>query len=109
PEKPSTAFLDVRAVGGLVVKVKGTRTSGPHVAAAVEELEPGKHWKVRITVKPDVSSGQFKGWAHLLTDDKGEYRVIGIAIVGQVEGAGAAAGASPAPPVQKSHLVTPGQ
>ncbi len=97
-DKPATSTLDVRATDGLTVNVHNTRTSGDNVQVAYDVVEPGKHLRVHVTVKPPFTANPFRGWVHLLTDAKEpDYRVIGIPVVAHLPGGVQVSGAQPSP------------
>lgn len=78
---PRTEMLTVKADKTVKpFKVLRTRTSGENVEAEVEVMEPGKEFSVKLKVTPQANVAKFRGWAHLITDHPGEYRVIGIPI-----------------------------
>lgn len=83
----ATASKTFKVTGerGLTFNVTGTRTSGDAVAVEFKVVTPGKEYEVTATVKGPLPAGKFKGWVHLITDQKGEYHTIGVPVVADVK------------------------
>jgi thiol-disulfide isomerase/thioredoxin len=79
PGQPPVAGLEIVAVDGLKFSVTGTRTSGTDLTAEVETIEEGKRFRVQVAYQGTPASS-YKGWVHILTDNPGEYKVIGIPV-----------------------------
>jgi hypothetical protein len=80
-QETMTGVVEVRARDGLSFDVVETRTSADDVVAQVAVLEPGTQYRVGVSVQRSPSDGPFHGWVHLVTDQKGEYEIIGIPVV----------------------------
>ena len=76
--------LDIRATDDLTFDVVDIQTSLNNISADVEVVTPGKHYRLAVTLQPPLSHGPFRGWVNLLTDDTGEYKLIGILITADV-------------------------
>ena len=70
---------------GLSFKITGTKTSGPEVTVDVKTVTPGTNYEATVTVSGPLPAGKFKGWVHLITDQRGEYHVIAVPVTASAE------------------------
>ena len=66
---------------GLSFHITDTKTSGPEVSVEVKMVTPGSDYEVTATVTGPLPAGKFKGWIHLITDQRGEYHIIAVPVV----------------------------
>jgi thiol-disulfide isomerase/thioredoxin len=82
---PVSKTFKVTGERGLEFKIVNTRTSDEAVAAEVKVVTPGKEYEITVTVKPPLAE-DWHGWVHLITDQVGEYHVIGVPVIAHAGG-----------------------
>jgi uncharacterized protein DUF1573 len=75
--------LKVTGERGLTFQIVRTRTSGDNVKVDVKTVTPGKEYEVTATVTGPLPAGIFRGWFHLITDQRGEYATIAVALTAE--------------------------
>ncbi|HEY1783900.1 MAG TPA: DUF1573 domain-containing protein [Pirellulales bacterium] len=79
-ERASRTFK-VTGERGLRFNIEKTRTSNDGLSADVKVVSPGNEYEVTATLDPTrLEGGKFRGWIHLLTDQRGEYHLIPIPV-----------------------------
>jgi hypothetical protein len=79
--EPVSRVFKVTGERGLRFNIEKTQTSNASLAAEVKVVTPGDEYEVTATLDPaGLTAGKFRGWIHLLTDQRGEYHVIPIAV-----------------------------
>ncbi len=69
-ETPFTATLEVRNQTNTTISLSGATADVAGIDAEIEEVEPGKVYKVVLTLQPEMAKGPFKGKVQITTSSK---------------------------------------